>query len=140
MKVSSEYIIDIWEFMENYYGIIYDGDFKLVHEEMCYYLRNKNFFVKKIGFKNVKKDQILCGEIVLVKDEEGKVVPYASPRRIEDLDLDEINSLKDKKSFIKPIENYDNLKDVGKKDYEFYLGLKSEIPSKKKRVRRRNYN
>ena len=140
MNVSSKYIVDIWEFMENYYGIIYDGNFKLVHEEMCYYLRNKHFFVKKIGFKNVKKDQILCGDIVLVKDEEGKVVPYASPRRIADLDLDEINSIKGKKSFSRSIEDYDNLKDIGANDYAFSLGLKSKIPSKKKRVRRKKYD
>ena len=75
MKVSSEYIIDIWEFMENYYGIIYDDNYKLVHDEMCYYLRNKNIFVKRIGFKDAKNDKILNGDIILVRDEEGKVAP-----------------------------------------------------------------
>ena len=89
MKVSSKYIIDIWEFMENYYGIIYDDNYKLVHDEMCYYLRNKNIFVKRIGFKDAKNDKILSGDVVLVRDEEGKVAPYVSPKRIEDLDLDD---------------------------------------------------
>ncbi len=139
MKVSSKYIIDIWEFMENYYGIIYDDNYKLVHDEMCYYLRNKNFFVKKIGFKNVKKDQILSGDVVLVRDEEGKVVPYVSPKRIEDLDLDEINSLNNKKIFGGSIEKYENLKEIGQRDYALYLKLRSNIAPKKKRVRRRNF-
>ena len=139
MKVSSKYIIDIWEFMENYYGIIYDDNYKLVHDEMCYYLRNKNFFVKKIGFKNVKKDQILSGDVVLVRDEEGKVVPYVSPKRIEDLDLDEINSLNNKKIFGGSIEKYENLKEIGQRDYALHLKLRSNIAPKKKRVRRRNF-
>ena len=139
MKVSSKYIIDIWEFMENYYGIIYDDNYKLVHDEMCYYLRNKNFFVKKIEFKNVKKDQILSGDVVLVRDEEGKVVPYVSPKRIEDLDLDEINSLNNKKIFGGSIEKYENLKEIGQRDYALHLKLRSNIAPKKKRVRRRNF-
>ena len=139
MNVSSKYIIDIWEFMENYYGIIYDDNYKLVHDEMCYYLRNKNIFVKRIGFKDVKKDKLLKGDIIYVRDEEGKVAPYVNPKRIENLVLEEINSLNNKKIFGGIVENCDNLKDIGKRDYALHLKLKSKIAPKKTRVRRRNF-
>ena len=139
MNVSSKYIIDIWEFMENYYGIIYDDNYKLVHDEMCYYLRNKNIFVKRIGFKEVKNAEILNGDIILVRDEEGKVAPYINPKRIEDLDLDEINSLNNKIGFSGIIENCENLKEIGQRDYALHLKLRSEIAPKKKRVRRRKF-
>ena len=139
MKVSSEYIIDIWEFMENYYGIIYDDNYKLTHKEISYYFRNKRIFVKRIGFKEVKNAEILNGDIILVRDEEGKVAPYVNPKRIEDLDLDEINSLNNKIGFSGIIENYENLKELGQRDYALHLKLRSNIAPKKKRVRRRNF-
>ncbi len=139
MKVSSEYIIDIWEFMENYYGIIYDDNYKLTHKEISYYFRNKRIFVKRIGFKEVKNAEILNGDIILVRDEEGKVAPYVNPKRIEDLDLDEINSLNNKIGFSGIIENYENLKEIGQRDYALHLKLRSEIAPKKTRVRRRKF-
>lgn len=139
MKVSSKYIIDIWEFMENYYGIIYDDNYKLTHKEISYYFRNKRIFVKRIGFKEVKNAEILNGDIILVRDEEGKVAPYVNPKRIENLVLEEINSLNNKKIFGGIVENCDNLKDIGKRDYALHLKLSSKIAPKKKRVRRRNF-
>lgn len=139
MNVSKKFIISIWEFMENYYGIIYDDNYKLTHNEMCYYLsEKKNINAIRLGFKDINNAMILSGEVVLIRDEEGKIVPYVNPKRIRSLDLDDINS--SKKVFSKPIESYENLKDIGKKDYEMHARKKAKILSKKKRVLRRNYN
>ena len=139
MNVSKKFIISIWEFMENYYGIIYDDNYKLTHREMCYYLsEKKNIYARRLGFKDINDAMILSGEVVLIRDEEGKIAPYVNPKRIRNLDLDDINSSKN--GFLNPIESYDNLKDIGKRDYEIHARRKAKILSKKKRVLRHNYN
>ncbi|MBQ6494408.1 MAG: hypothetical protein IJI49_00210 [Bacilli bacterium] len=136
MKVSKKYIVNIWEFMSNYYGIIYDGNYKLTHNEMCYYLKNKDIYVKRLSFNSINDASILCGDVVLVRDEEGKIIPYVSPVSILDLDLEDINS---SCGYLNIKPNYIDVSDIGKKDYENYSYMKSKILPRKKRVRRRGY-
>ena len=137
MKVSKKCIISIWEFMENYFDIVYDGNFKLTHNEMCYYLKNeKNIFIRRLGFNDINNAMILCGDVVLIRDEEGKVVPYVNPKRICDLDLEDINSCK--KSGLE-IDKFSDLKEIGRKDFISHVSLNEKVLPKKKRVLRRKY-
>ena len=139
MNVSKKYIISIWEFAENYLGVMYDGNYKLTHDELRFYLREKlDISVRREGFNRTNKAKLLSGEVILVRDEEGKVIPYSNPRRKE-LDIDEINSNKNK-SIFNLIGNIDDKKSLGRDDYSLYKSKKDKILPKKKRMVRRKYN
>ncbi len=139
MKVSKKNIVSIWEFMENYFGVVYDDKYTLTHEEMNYYLKKKKkIFVRKINFNKIDREMILRGEVILVSDELGNVTPYVNPRKIDNLDVDEINATK-RKIFSKSVDNFGDLKDIGKSDYEVYTHLKEKVLPKKERILRRGY-
>ncbi len=139
MKVSKKYIISIWEFMENYYGVIYDGSYKLTHDELSYYLKEeKSLPVKRSSFKDTKDEEILNGNIILVKDEVGKIIPYINPHRLEKFNIDENVDMND---YLLNFINYgDDLKVIGRCDYYVHKQKKEKILSKKKRVLRHKYD
>ena len=99
MKVSKKYIINIREFMSNYLEVNYDKDYKLTHNEMNIFLYEKGKKeVDRIKFSSVKSDDIILGNVLLVKDEEGKVIPYINPKMIMlDMLLKELNTKENKK-------------------------------------------
>ena len=139
MNVSKKYIISIWEFAENYLGVMYDGNYKLTHDELRFYLREKlNISVRREGFSRTNKARLLSGEVILVRDEEGKVIPYSNPRRKE-LDIDEINSNKNK-SLLDMLNISGDKKLIGKSDFSLYKSKKDKILPKKKRMVRRKYD
>ena len=94
MNVSKKYIISIREFMSNYVGINYDKDYKLTHEEMNFYLFEKGKRgVDRAKYKSIKSEDIILGKVLLVKGEEGKVIPYYNPVYTQvDLLLNELNT------------------------------------------------
>lgn len=99
MNVSKKYIINIREFMSNYVEVSYDKERKLTHNEMNLYLYEKGRkAVEYIRFKSIKSEDILLGNVLLVKDEIGKVIPYANPK-INNLKalLKELNSVESQK-------------------------------------------
>ena len=139
MKVSKKYIISIWEFIENYYGIIYDGNYKLTHDELSFYFNEKELMpLKRSNFKEAKDDKILSGEILLVKDEVGKIIPYVNPHRFEDFDIRSFSN--NNYSVFDYVDNDNSLKNIGKYDYYSYKKEKDKVLSRKKRVLRRKYN
>ena len=94
MNVSKKYIINIREFMDNYVGVNYNREYKLTHNEMNIFLYEKNKRgVDRSSFKKIKSEDIILGNVLLVKDEEGKVIPYINPK-INKLDvlLKELNT------------------------------------------------
>ena len=79
--VSKKQIISIEEFMENYIGKQYDGDNKLTHREMMLYLYEKGLKVpRKVSFDIVRKETILNGTYIVVKDNASQVLIYENPR------------------------------------------------------------
>ena len=90
---SKKNFIFIREFMANYIGKEYDGNEKLTHHVMAMYLYEKGLsMVKKINFSKVKKEDLLTGKCILVKDENKQVLGYINPqnRSLNSL-LDELN-------------------------------------------------
>ncbi len=72
--------------MENFLGIKYEGKNKLTHKEMMYYLYEKNKPIPEpVSFSKLKKEPILKGHYLIVKDETNRVIPYYNLRRVEDL-------------------------------------------------------
>lgn len=143
MKVSKKYIVSIWYFMENYCNIIYSDQYKLTHKEMAFYLWDKlNLILKKCNFSDVNKEKILNGEVILVKDEVGKIIPYYNPCRCYSIDilLKDISEITDSSVNLSNADNCIDLKEIGKRDYDEYIKKKSKILSKKERLVRRNYN
>lgn len=138
MKASKKYIISIWEFMENYYGVIYDGSYKLTHDELSYYLRDKKSLpVKRSSFKDAKDEDLLNGNIILVKDEVGKVIPYYNPHRLGTVNVEEMFGIND---YPLSLGYSNDLKSIGRYDYYVHEQKKKKILSKKKRVLRRKYD
>ena len=80
MVVSEKQIISIGEFMENYLGIKYTRDNKLTHVEMLMFLRDKgNDIPERVNFDKIKKEQLLTGDFLAVKDEASKILFYKNP-------------------------------------------------------------
>lgn len=139
MNVSKKYIISIWEFAENYLGVMYDGNYKLTHDELRFYLRDKlDISIKRERFSRTNKAKLLSGEVILVRDEEGKIIPYSNPRR-EELDIDELNANKNK-SLLEILSVSGDKKKLGRDDYSLYRSKKDKVLPKKKRMVRRKYN
>ena len=77
---SEKNIIKISVFMENYLGVIYDGDEKLTHGIMRQFLLEKGYECpKKAVFSRINNEDILRGKIIIVKDKVGKNVGYYNP-------------------------------------------------------------
>lgn len=115
--VSKKQIISIEEFMENYIGKQYDGDNKLTHREMMLYLYEKGLKVpRKVSFDIVRKETILNGTYIVVKDNASQVLIYENPR-LKSLDslLEELRSkanlvktAKIRRKILKEIDAVDN--------------------------------
>lgn len=85
-KVSKKYILDIKEYMVNFLNIHYTGYNKLTHKEMNIFLREKNRYTPdRVSFSKIKKEDILRGRCLLVKDELNQIIPYSNPRNLERL-------------------------------------------------------
>ena len=79
--VSKKQIIDIKEFMELYVGKAYTWNLKLTHNNMEWFLREKGKVPpRRVDFIEVDKENLLNGNLVTVKDEEGKILIYKNPR------------------------------------------------------------
>lgn len=84
MVVSEKQIISIREFMENYLGIKYTRDNKLTHVEMLMFLRDKgNDIPERVNFDKIKKEQLLTGDFLAVKDEASKILFYKNPINVK---------------------------------------------------------
>ena len=81
LYTSKKDIIKIEFFMENFLDIIYDGNEKLTHGVMREFLIDKGKVCpKRAIFSRTKKDNVLDGKILLVKDHTGKTIAYHNPR------------------------------------------------------------
>ena len=80
MNVSRKNILEIREFMWNFLNLKYDGKLKLTHEEFSNYLIMKGkTHLTHANFKKIKKEDILNGTYILVRDDVGKIIPYERP-------------------------------------------------------------
>lgn len=79
--ISEKQIVSIEEFMENYVGKTYTWSDKLTHNKMVEYLLDKGISVpQRMSFDNVRKEDFLNGNIVVVKDKASKIIIYKNPR------------------------------------------------------------
>lgn len=143
MQVSKKYIVSIWYFIENYCNIIYSDQYKLTHKEMELYLwNNLNLVLKKCNFRDINREKILNGEVILVKDEVGKIIPYYNPVRCCSIDcfLKELSEVDSNMISLDNLDDCVDLKEIGKIDYGVYSLQKEKVLSKKERMVRRNYN
>lgn len=143
MQVSKKYIVSIWYFIENYCNIIYSDQYKLTHKEMELYLwNNLNLVLKKCNFRDINREKILNGEVILVKDEIGKIIPYYNPIRCYSIDcfLKEVSEVDGNMISLDNLDDFVGLKEIGKIDYGVYSLQKEKVLSKKERMVRRNYN
>ena len=99
LSISSKNIISIEEFMEVYLGLSYTGKERLTHKVMASYLYSKSKKPpKRATMALVKKDGILTGRYIFVKDIVGQVIPYMNPKYINLKDLQmQLNSESRKK-------------------------------------------
>ena len=107
-KVSEKYILNIKEYMINFLGVSYTGCNKLTHKEMNIFLCEKKHCVPdRVSFSKIKKEDILKGKCLLVKDELNQIIPYSNPMSLEKL-MSEIllyQKVKEKDSGRKEIVN-----------------------------------
>ena len=99
LSISSKNIISVEEFMDVYLGVPYTGKEKLTHKVMASYLYSKSKKPpKRATMALVKKDCILTGRYIFVKDVAGQIIPYMNPRSINLKDLQmQLNSESRKK-------------------------------------------
>lgn len=103
LYASRKDIISIQEFMINFIGKEYDGKEKLTHHVMAMYLCQKGLpSVSKVHFSSVRKNDILTGKYILVKDDNNQIFGYINPKkRSLDILMNEISSLNKKKNLEK---------------------------------------
>jgi len=82
MEVSKNYIVDIRTFLNDYYGFNYSSNKKLSHNFCEDYLKQKGIILMEVKVAKVKKEDILSGRLVFVKDEYGQVLAYKNPLRL----------------------------------------------------------
>lgn len=81
LYASEKYMMTIDTFLNNYMGIETDGKKISTHEEMREYLARKWYKnARKVCFSKVTKEDILSGNVLFVKDNEGRVLGYKNPR------------------------------------------------------------
>ena len=97
---SGNNIVSTKYFLLNYYGISYDKK-KLSHDGMMDILISKGKKIpSSICFDNVDELQIACGNVILVKGAEGKVIAYRNPMMsLKELELE----LKENKESLREI-------------------------------------
>ena len=97
LKVSNKYVINIHEYMDNFLNIHYTGDNKLTHKIMNIFLYENNLRIPhRVRFSDVKKEDILRGDCLIVKDDINQKVIYSNPRSINKL-MEEISQLQKQK-------------------------------------------
>ena len=103
LYASKKDIISIQEFMVNFIGKEYDGTEKLTHHVMEMYLYQKGLpRVSKVQFSSVRKNDILTGKYILVKDDNNQIFGYVNPKsRSLDILMNEIAILNKKKNLEK---------------------------------------
>lgn len=119
MKISQRYIIGIKEFLNNY--ILSKKDFEnekigksvRTHNQMNLCLFENGYSVPdRVKLKEVSKNDILSGEVIIVMDKTGQVIAYRNPKRVNITLLEqELNSVQNKKKALKERRNY--LKSIG---------------------------
>ena len=78
---SEKYIIGIREYMEIYLNAPYDWNGKLTHKKMYEFCGEKGYLLPKRGiFNQLDTEAVLRGDVYLVKDEVGKIIPYRNMR------------------------------------------------------------
>lgn len=82
MKISKKQIVDIREFIRNYYSLECNWSGKLSHKRMEEFLSVKGKMAVKVNIDSIKNENILCGTYIFVKDEEGKIIPYKNNLRL----------------------------------------------------------
>lgn len=133
---SNNMIITMPKFLYDYLGIEDINIFKITHEDLKVLMPE----VKRYSFEKLERDYSLVyqGDIILVKDIKGKLVPYYNPLKyleIEIKDLDEIQKnciIKEQEEL--DIENFTNyelkkeyFKDRKLHKYKLCRVLKKEI-------------
>lgn len=89
LKISKKYILNIREFMSNFLNISYTAKNKLTHKEMKRFLYEKNKIIPRvIRFNEIKKEDILRGNCILVKDVTNKIIAYDNPKKLEKIILE----------------------------------------------------
>lgn len=80
MYASEKYIVSIPYFLENYFQIVRKGKCKWTHDFMKEFLMEKiGRSPKRVAIDSIDKESILKGQIIYVKDAEGKIIPYRTP-------------------------------------------------------------
>lgn len=82
MNISQKQIVDIREFLRNYYLLDCRWKGKLSHKRMSEFLSTKGKYAIKINVDTITKESILCGNCIFVKDEVGQIIPYKNITRI----------------------------------------------------------
>ena len=83
MKVSKKHIVNIKEFMSNYLNYPYTGKNKLTHKEMRIFLyEKKQKQPVSVDISIIKKEDILKGKYLFVKDNTEKIIPYKNPMNL----------------------------------------------------------
>ncbi len=150
-KIFDEMTISMAEFLYNYMGIEDSKIFIITHEDIKMLLPN----LKRYSFCELKKDLSLLydGDIILVKDPKGYVIPYYNPLRYLDIETSDLNEIEQpvKKINEKEIKDLNELTDyelkleylATKKNHKYKMCrlLKKEIeergikgPGKKKKI------
>jgi len=80
LQVSKKNIVKIDVFMENFLGVKFDGEEKLTHTVMRDFLLEKGYTCpRRAIFSKIKKEDILCGKYIVVKDETCQKIAYYNP-------------------------------------------------------------
>lgn len=80
MYASEKYIVSISYFLEHYFQIVDTENRKFTHDFMREFLiEKKGRCAKRVAIASIDKESILKGQIVYVKDVEGKIIPYRAP-------------------------------------------------------------
>lgn len=95
LYTSKKNIIKIEVFMENFLGISYDGEEKLTHNVMRQFLLEKGHTCpRRAVFSKIGNQDILCGDILMVKDKAGQKIGYYNPSKNLSNLLEELNDVK----------------------------------------------
>lgn len=151
--MNNNFIITMAEFLYNYFGIEDLNVFSITHEDI------KVLFpeLKRFSITELEKDLTLIykGDVILVKDKKGFVLPYCNPLRYLDVDVKDLKEIKKptclKKSTINidTLTNYqlkkEYLKDKRLHKYSLCRVLKKEMnernieKSSRKKIRNEKY-
>ena len=121
---SEKYIIGIREYMEVFLKTTYSWRGKLTHKKLNEFLTDKGYALpKRSHFDELGTEDVLTGNIYLVKDEVGKIIPYKSRR----LDLKQILSDLNKNAAREKERRLEILKEQGLKETKYGTIIKKGI-------------